>query len=150
MSDRIKANASPDAETVFNEIGAGQSKVDVRFDLIDGPALFEMAAVLHTGAEKYGDHNWRGIPVDEHLNHLIMHAYAYLSGNRDDDHLSHIMCRGMFAQAIALDVNACQRHHPNEPCRPGNNHPSVNIGEDNAKLSEVQTQDEALGRSEKT
>lgn len=125
MSDRIKTNASPDAETVFNENGAGQSKIGVRFDLIDGAALFEMAAVLHEGAEKYGPQNWRGISIDDHLNHLIMHAYAYLSGDRTDDHLSHIMCRSMFAQANALDVSACQRHHPNEPYRPGNNHPSV-------------------------
>lgn len=133
MSDRIKSNASPDAEIVFNETGAGQSKVDVRFDLIDGAALFEMAAVLHEGAEKYGAHNWRGISVDDHLNHLLMHAFAYLSGDRTDDHLSHIMCRSMFAQANALDVSACQRHHPNEPCRPGDNHPSVDKGENNAK-----------------
>jgi len=31
-----------------------------------------------------------------------MHAYAYLSGDRTDEHLSHIMCRSMFAQAVAL------------------------------------------------
>ena len=108
VSDKAWANsiaqsAGPNAEVIYNEKGAGQSKTDVRFDLIDAPALFQMAGVLHTGAEKYGENNWRGIDVPDHLNHLIMHAYAYLAGDRTDDHLSHIMCRAMFAQAVALE-----------------------------------------------
>lgn len=94
----------PDAPIVINEQGAGQSDLPYRFDLIDGPALFEMAKVLDEGAKKYGDKNWRRIPdVETHLNHLISHAYAYLGGDRSDEHLSHIMCRAMFAQALALE-----------------------------------------------
>lgn len=93
---------SPDVETHVNEAGGKQSKVPVRFDLIDAKALFEMAKVLHEGAEKYGENNWRLISVEDHLNHLIMHAYAYLAGDRTDEHLSHIMCRATFAQGVAI------------------------------------------------
>lgn len=92
----------PNTPITTNEAGGSQSHVPVRFDLIDGKALFEMAAVLHEGAVKYGDNNWRKIPINDHLNHLIMHAYAYLAGDRSDDHLSHIMCRAMFAQAVEI------------------------------------------------
>lgn len=92
----------PDVEITTNDKGGSQSHIPVRFDLIDGRALFEMAKVLHQGAEKYGANNWRLIDVDDHLNHLIMHAYAYLSGDRSDEHLSHIMCRAMFAQGVAI------------------------------------------------
>lgn len=92
----------PDAPTTYNKKGAGQSHVPVRFDLVDGKAMFAMAKVLHKGAEKYGADNWRGIDIRDHLNHLIMHAYAYLSGDRSDEHLSHIMCRAMFAQAVEI------------------------------------------------
>jgi hypothetical protein len=98
----IEEIVSPDAETTVNEQGGKQSKVPVRFDLIDAKALFEQAKVLHEGAEKYGANNWRKIPVEDHLNHLIMHAYAYLAGDRTDEHLSHIMCRATFAQGVAL------------------------------------------------
>jgi hypothetical protein len=98
----IEDIVSPDAETTTNEQGGSQSHIPVRFDLIDGQAMFAMAAVLHTGAEKYGPDNWRKIPVEDHLNHLIMHAYAYLAGDKTDDHLSHIMCRAMFAQAVEI------------------------------------------------
>jgi hypothetical protein len=90
----------PDAEVVFNESGAGQSHLPYRFDLADPRAMFKMCEVLAQGAQKYGDNNWRGIPIEDHLNHLIAHAYAYLSGDRSDHHLSHIMCRATFAQAV--------------------------------------------------
>jgi len=98
--------ASPDVETHENEKGGKQSHIPVRFDLVDGKAMFKMCAVLHEGAEKYGANNWRLIDVDDHLNHLIMHAYAYLAGDRTDEHLSHIMCRAMFAQAVELQEDA--------------------------------------------
>ncbi len=94
---------SPDAKRTINSKGGSQSHIPVRFDLIDGAALFEMAKVLHEGAVKYGEDNWRKIDVPDHLNHLIMHAYAYLSDDRSDEHLSHIMCRAIFAQGVALE-----------------------------------------------
>lgn len=96
---------SPDAPTTVNGKGGAQSLVPVRFDLIDARAMFEMASVLHTGAVKYGENNWRLIPVNEHLNHGIMHAYAYLAGDRTDDHLSHMLCRATFALGVSLQPN---------------------------------------------
>lgn len=92
-----------DAEIVVNEHGGKQSKVLYNFTGMDAKAMFKMARVLQEGKEKYGDdENWRKIPVEEHLNHMIIHAYAYLAGDRSDEHLSHIMCRAKFAQAVAL------------------------------------------------
>lgn len=97
---------SPDAPIETNEKGGMQSHVPVRFDLIDAKALFATAAVLHEGAEKYAPGNWRLIPVRDHLNHLLMHTYAYLSGDRTDDHLSHAVCRAIFALALDLDPDS--------------------------------------------
>lgn len=103
QDDHIVARvSSPDAPTTTNERGGKQSLIEVRFDLIDGPAMMEMAHVLYTGAIKYTEDNWRKIPVKDHINHLIAHSYAYLAGNREDHHLSHMMCRAMFAQAVDL------------------------------------------------
>lgn len=93
--------AGPDAPTTTNDLGAKQSHIPARFDLVDGAAMFEMCKVLHEGAEKYGEDNWRGIGVREHINHLIMHGYAWLQGDQSDEHLSHMMCRSMFAQGVA-------------------------------------------------
>jgi Domain of unknown function (DUF5664) len=112
---KIEDAASPDVEMHINEKGGKQSHIPVRFDLVDGKAMFAMTHVLHEGAEKYGANNWRLIGIDDHLNHLIMHAYAYLSGDRSDEHLSHIMCRAMFAQAVELQEGPWLQSHT----RPG-------------------------------
>lgn len=98
----IEDIVSPDAPITTNEKGGSQSDIPVRFDLIDGKALFEMAKVLDTGAKKYGEDNWRLIDIRSHLNHLLMHTYAYLAGDETDDHLSHILCRATFALGVAL------------------------------------------------
>ncbi len=103
MTREIKG-VGPEAETEVNQKGGKQSKVLYRFDLADPKAMFEMCKVLKEGADKYGDdENWRRIPVREHLNHLLIHTYAYLAGDRSDEHLSHIMCRATFAQGVALE-----------------------------------------------
>lgn len=94
-----------DAPTVVNDKGGKQSKVLYRYDLLDPKAMFEMTKVLAEGAIKYGEDNWRDIDVRDHLNHMIIHAYAYLAGDKSDDHLSHIMCRAMFAQAVEIQEN---------------------------------------------
>jgi Domain of unknown function (DUF5664) len=104
--DAVVAGMGPDAATEVNEAGAKQSALPYRFDLIDGPAMFKMAEVLDAGARKYGADNWRGIPVGDHLNHLVAHAYAWLAGDTSDDHLSHVLCRAMFAQAVAIQDGA--------------------------------------------
>lgn len=69
MTKRTMADiASPDAPTIVNDLGGGQSDIQARFDLIDGRALFEMAKVLDAGAKKYGVDNWRKIDVESHLD----------------------------------------------------------------------------------
>ena len=79
-----------------------QSEVLYRFDLIDPQVLFRVAAVLHGGAEKYGAGNWRKIPAEQHINHAMSHLYAYLAGDRSDDHLTNAVCRTIFANATAV------------------------------------------------
>jgi hypothetical protein len=90
----------PDAPLETNDRGGKQSASPYRFDLIDAKAIFELAAVLKRGADKYGVDNWRAIPTESHLNHMIQHAYAYLAGDTSDDHLAHALCRAMMALAM--------------------------------------------------
>lgn len=92
----------PDAPVVVNARGGGQSHTPYRFDLVDPKAMFAMTKVLAEGAERYGADNWRAIDIEDHLNHLIMHAYAWLAGDRSDEHLSHALCRATFAAAVEL------------------------------------------------
>lgn len=98
------AGVGKDAPTVIGASGGKQSQVLYDFTLADPKAMFEMTKVLHEGALKYGRNNWRLIPIEEHLNHMIIHAYAYLAGDTSDEHLSHIMCRALFAQGVAVQT----------------------------------------------
>lgn len=90
----------PEAPTVTNDRGGKQSQTLYRFDLVDPIAMFEMCRVLQKGAEKYGEDNWKNISIRDHLNHLLIHVYAYLAGDTQDDHLSHALCRAMMAVAV--------------------------------------------------
>ncbi len=91
------AGLSPGAPVITNEAGAKQSAVPYRCDLLPARATLAVAAVLHEGAEKYGDDNWKGIPVQEHLNHALTHIFAFLAGDIQDKHLEHAACRLLMA-----------------------------------------------------
>lgn len=86
-----------DAPMEVLEGGGKQSKSLYRFDLVDAPAMFNMARILATGAEKYGENNWRKLPIESQINHAIAHLYAWLAGDRQDNHLGNALCRVMFA-----------------------------------------------------
>jgi hypothetical protein len=90
----------PDAPTVENDAGGKQSALPYRFDLLDARAMFRVAEIHAYGAQKYGENNWRKIGTRDHVNHAIAHMYAYLLGDRSDDHLGHALCRAMFAVAM--------------------------------------------------
>ncbi len=92
----------PDTPMHTNAEGASQSDIPYRFDLMDAPSMFAMAKVLYKGAEKYGEDNWRNLTIEDNLNHMIAHAYAYLAGDMSERHLEHVMCRAMFALGISL------------------------------------------------
>ncbi len=91
------AGVGPDAPTITNESGAKQSALPYRCDLLPASATLAVAKVLGHGAAKYGANNWRGIPVEDHLNHALTHIFAHLAGDKSDDHLDHAACRMLMA-----------------------------------------------------
>lgn len=92
----------PDAPIQTNPNGASQSSSPYRLDLIPPLSLLDVAAVLKGGADKYGVDNWRGLSVDDHLNHALVHIYAFLAGDTQDNHLGHATCRMMMAHEQQL------------------------------------------------
>lgn len=95
----------PDAPVIENQQGGKQSDSPYGFHLIPTTAIFDAAKVLKYGAEKYGEtfenRNYRKIGTVDHLNHALQHIYAFLAGDKQDDHLGHAIVRLMFA----YDVN---------------------------------------------
>jgi len=89
-----------DAPIVKNARGGEHGDIKFAFDLIDPVAMMKMANVMYDGSKLHKKDGWRLLSVDEHLNHLLMHVYAYLAGDKQDEHLAHALCRAMFAVAV--------------------------------------------------
>lgn len=98
-SEDVIPGMGKDARTVDIGDGVKQAALPYAFHYLDPKALFAMAEVMAYGAEKYGppESNWRKIPLEDHLNHMIAHAFAWLAGDRSDNHLAHMACRAMGA-----------------------------------------------------
>jgi hypothetical protein len=59
-----------------------------RFDLLPYEAIFAYAFQLELGAKKYKARNWeKGQPISCYLDSGVRHAFRYLNGDRDEDHL---------------------------------------------------------------
>ncbi|MCI0352278.1 MAG: DUF5664 domain-containing protein [Acidobacteriales bacterium] len=60
-----------------------------RFDLLPCHALQRLAQHFENGARKYADRNWeKGIPTHRYMDSGLRHAFRYLAGERDEDHLA--------------------------------------------------------------
>lgn len=93
------AGVGPDAPIETNAEGASQSKVDYHFHTLDPQAMLVLAQVQAHGDNKYGVNNWHGIPTSDHINHALIHIYAWLAGDKQDDHLEHALARVFLAVA---------------------------------------------------
>ena len=96
-------DVGPDQPVVTQANGAKQSALPYRFDLLDSSAIFALAGVRYYGTDirGYSPDNWKGISAESHLNHALSHIFAYLGGDKQDDHLAHAFCRLMFAVSMA-------------------------------------------------
>lgn len=101
-----------DAPTVVNDNGGAQSHIPYRFDLFPAHATAEVAAVFAEGATKYARNNWKLIPENEHLNHVLTHIFAYMEGDRQDNHLAHAACRMLMALEMKDDSYDYNEYEP--------------------------------------
>lgn len=92
----------PDAPTETDERGASQSKTPYAVTSLDARALLAVAAVQARGDAKYGPDNWRGIVVEDHLNHAMVHVLAHQAGDTQEQHLAHAACRMLMALATSM------------------------------------------------
>lgn len=86
-----------EGDRVTNTAGGSQSYLPRRADLLPGFALLSVAGVLYKGARKYGEWNWLKIPLEEHLNHALVHLLKLQNESSQEDDLAHAACRVLFA-----------------------------------------------------
>ena len=71
------------------ENGGKRERIRERYDLLPARAIKLVAIAMGEGAIKYGDENWKGLPESNLVNHALRHIMEYMSGDRDEPHLSH-------------------------------------------------------------
>lgn len=101
-------SVSPEAETVINNDGGKQAKCEFDLTLVPPLVLLDVAKVLSEGKNKYGLYNYRKIPINDHMNHALIHIFAHLAGDRSEGstgHLTHALCRLFFAAEMTQIEN---------------------------------------------
>lgn len=96
---------SPDSEIEVTETGGRQSRIEADFTQLDPRVMFDAASIMYHGAKKYGKNNWKQIPIESHINHALMHFFAWLAGDRQDNHLGHAVIRAMMAKTLEFEQN---------------------------------------------
>ena len=86
-------------EKVFEDGGIASDE-PYNFDLIDPGAMLAMAKVMWETAQTGRPNNWRKVPIDVHLNHLMIHVYKFMRGDKDEDHLARVMCRSFMSWSV--------------------------------------------------
>ncbi len=60
-----------------------------RYDLLPTRAMRRLARHFEAGALKYSPRNWeKGQPLSRFMDWALRHAFSYLEGRRDEDHLA--------------------------------------------------------------
>lgn len=78
-----------------------------RYDLIPPEAVHELAIHFEEGAKKYGDRNWElGQPISRIMDSAFRHAFQYMAGRKDENHLGAACWNLMAAIAIRARVRA--------------------------------------------
>lgn len=100
--------------------GAKRSALVGRYDLLSPIGMRRMAEAAADGVEKYEPYNCeRGLGVLVYLNHALAHIYAYLGGDRSEDHLGHAAWNLLFAchsEEVSPELNEGTLREPG--CRP--------------------------------
>ena len=88
-----------------NGAGGKQHKRPYRSQAVMPRALLEVSKVRCKAFEEMGypDDNYKSISIDDHLGRALTHIWAYLIGDKSNDHLSHAACRTLMALDIYLE-----------------------------------------------
>lgn len=100
-----KSVLSSDQPITENERGGRQHFRPYRMQAIPPKAIMEVGKVRWEAVNKHGydDDNYKNIPCKEHLGRALTHIFAYLDGDKSNDHLSHAACRTLMALELFLE-----------------------------------------------
>ena len=99
----IVEGVGPDCPVIETSGGGKQSDSPYMCEALPPLAMLAIARVRKHGVKKYGFSNHESVPPEKFLGHALGHLFAYMAGDKQEDHLAHALCD------LALMVEVVER-----------------------------------------